>query len=100
MLEVIGKTSDEKMVVKNCFLFETTYGVGITDMLLHLKEHNMVPDWIDYYESAITRGVMPDTILSRVRVGTVDAYGELYKNEIINRIKLHIMNWRQNEKIL
>lgn len=46
IFDVVGTTSDGLVVVSGILGFEETYGLPLEDILISLKDRNMIPSWI------------------------------------------------------
>jgi len=88
--DISGKTVDDKLVVRGIFNAVETYGVPLTDVLILLKESDLVVDWIDYYDTAIKSGMTKDRILERLKYNISDAFSAEYSSHVIDALKYHI----------
>lgn len=52
-MNIIGKTVDDKMVVDSVFELYDTVGLPLEDVFIMLKNQNMIPDIISFYEDAL-----------------------------------------------
>jgi len=86
VLPVVGKTADDKTVVTGVYEFHETYGMPLESLLSYLKDHDMVPDWIDFYRWASKNGMKHERIISKIYDPIEDAYGTQWANEICNTL--------------
>lgn len=91
-ISIVGSTTDGKFVVNNVFQFTSTAGVPLTEILIYCQSHNMVIDWLDYYNSAISLGMERSRILSRISADVADSFGTEYRNTIIDKLNMCIDN--------
>ena len=85
-ISIAGLTTDGKFVVNNVFKFTSTEGVPLTEILIYCQNHNMIIDWLDYYNSAISLGMERSRILSRISADVADSFGTEYRNTIIDKL--------------
>lgn len=87
-LIVIGQTTDGVRVCDEVFMLYDTIGVPLSVIFEMMRERNMIPSWMHFFEDARKHGWKYDTILSRIREGLVDSsYGAEFADEVINRLK-------------
>jgi|SRR5208283_663253 len=81
-----GVTPDNKMVMGGCFAFYETYGVPLNIFLMCCVEHNWIPDWIDFYLSALSAGMEHGRILSKLEEAINDSFGKEFCDVVIDRL--------------
>jgi len=65
-------------------------GLPLDTLLEVLKEHDMVVDWIDFYESSKKHGWKEKTLFNRISTYVIEVYGPEYRDRIINTLKKYI----------
>jgi len=90
MLRKVGTTPEGINVVANTFKLFDTRGLPLDIMLDLMRENNMIPDWIDFYQEASASGWKDKTIRLRIHTAVVDIYGEEYGDEVLNRLNSYI----------
>lgn len=68
----------------------STIGLPLWAILMECQERGLVVDWIEYYKSALSSGMSPDRILTRIDSEVSDVYGPEYRDEVIKRLKVFI----------
>lgn len=86
ILNVVGKTTDGKKVVKGMFEFFDRLGFPTDSFCLECKERNMIPDWLDFYKKALSAGWSMKRIISHIEYGA-SMYGEEFAKIVIKKIK-------------
>ena len=90
VLPVVGQTTDGYTVVAGVYEFHETYGMPLEFLLFYLKERNIVPDWIDFYNWASNNRMRHDRIISKIKDPIEDAYGVPFAQVVIETLtKLH-----------
>jgi len=79
-LRITGKTEDEKLVVGGWFYSVDTNGTPMAVVIQALDSKGYMPDWCDFYNSALKAGWKPRTIKSKLR----EAVGEIYSPEFVS----------------
>jgi hypothetical protein len=59
-------------------------------VLSFFKEHNLIPDWIDFIEQSIKYSWRLDSTLERISSSCFEVYGKQERDEIIQRLKYWI----------
>jgi len=62
-------------------------GLPLDILLEELHEHDMVVDWVEFYESSKKHGWNDKTILNRI---SVEIHGSKYRDIVIDRLKVYI----------
>ena len=75
-----GKTTDGKSVV-TFFEFVSTYGVDLETCIDFLHGKDLMPDWVDFYTNAVSKGWHPDRTLDRLDRVVSDVYGPEWRDE-------------------
>jgi len=65
-------------------------GLPLDILLEELHEHDMVVDWVEFYESSKKHGWNDKTILNRISVGVLEIHGSKYRDIVIDRLKVYI----------
>lgn len=64
-----------------------THGLPLEVVLDKLKEHGMMPDWLDFYESAVSAGWKPSGVAVKLTEAVGDVYGPEFRTEWEVRFK-------------
>lgn len=88
-MKIIGKTEDNFLVVADVFEFFDTLGLPLEDIIIQLKNKNMLIDWIDFYKQSKKAGWLVDTFYEKLIV-LEDIFDKKYKEEVLKRISLYI----------
>jgi hypothetical protein len=71
-------------------IVSSTIGLPLEVLLPMLDKHNMVVDWVDFYESSIKGGWSRKTVLNKIESALGDCFGKQYKNEIMKRLYFYL----------
>lgn len=85
-----GETVDGNPVIKGVYHFVSTYGLPLVEFLYEAEEQNMVVDWVDYYDTALIKGMKSDRILTQVESAVREVYGETYCSTVMKLFELYI----------
>lgn len=86
ILSIAGKTTDERVVVKNVFTLVGTYGITLDVVLEYFKENDLLIDWCDYIEGAMKDGANIRSIKAKIYEMVGGVYDPPYRDEIMKRI--------------
>lgn len=86
----VGRTEDNVRVVKNTFKIFDAHGLPLDIMLDLMKENNMIPDWIDFYNEASASGWKDKTIRNRIHTAVNNSYGKEQADKTLNRLDYYI----------
>ena len=82
-LKQVAVTTDGKQVFAGLYKFYETVGLPL-DVLLHcFQEKNTLPDWVDFYTSALAAGMEHDRILSKLEEAISDSFGKEFSDHVI-----------------
>lgn len=59
MLQQVAVTPEGVAIVRGLFKLYDTHGLPLAIALDALRAHNMMPDWLDFYDSAVAAGWTP-----------------------------------------
>lgn len=82
-LKKSGETTDGKSIYSGCYRLCETHGVPLDTLFTCLMEKNALPDWIDFYQSALVAGMEHDRILSKLEEAVSDSYGKELADHVI-----------------
>jgi alanyl-tRNA synthetase len=85
-----GITTDNKICVSNVYRFYETEGLPLEVIFDLLKNHNMIPDWIEFVKEASAAGMTKRSILSKLEEAILDSYGKEFKDHIIKELEILI----------
>lgn len=90
-LKQVGTTTDGKKIFSGLYKFYETIGLPLDTLLSCFQEKNILPDWIDFYQSARKAGMEHSRIISKLEADISDSFGkELADQVILNLDKLYI----------
>lgn len=81
-----GITTDDKSVMAGCFTFYETQGLPLDVLFTTFIMKGWVPDWIDFYKSALAAGMEHDRILSKLEEAVSDSFGKEWTEVVILRL--------------
>jgi|SRR5579885_1371433 len=81
-----GVTSDNKPVYSGVYKFYETHGLPLDVILTTFIEKGWVPDWIDFYKSALSAGMEHSRIISKLEEAVSDSYGKEWCDVVILRL--------------
>lgn len=81
MLMVSRVTPEGVFVVQGVFPLVDTHGIPLDLVLDRLKDHNMMPDWLDFYQSAISCGWKPSGVMAKLTESIGDVYGTAFRED-------------------
>lgn len=86
-MQVVGKTSDGKLVVRGIgkMYFET--GLPLSIIFDRLKDNNLQPSFLHLYDELMGNGMKHDRIVHLFSEHVFETYGKDYRDEVIARIK-------------
>jgi len=83
LLKQVAVTTDGKIVLSGLYKFYETVGLPL-DVLLHcFQEKNVLPDWVDFYTSALAAGMGHERILSKLEEAVSDSFGKEFSDKVI-----------------
>lgn len=88
-MQIVGKTEDGVLVVSEIFEMFDSKGLPLEDIILLLKENNMIIDWIDFYKDAMKKGWSLKTFYERLEV-LEDIFDKKYKDEVLRRLVYYV----------
>jgi hypothetical protein len=92
-----GVTPDDKRVMGGCFSFYETYGLPLNVIFISFQEKDCIPDWIDFYLTALAAGMEHGRILSKLEEAISDSFGKEFCDVIISRLD-KMFSERANQK--
>ena len=90
--KVIGKTTEGKLVISGTFQMFDTTGMPLSIMFTLINKQNMIPDPIDFYESAINAGWEIKTIFNRLEEAYLDSFDKHFWLNVRQRLIFYIKN--------
>jgi len=92
-----GNTVDGKRVVGNVFRYVESRGIPLDIVFHKLYQHDLIIDWIDFYEDSQKAGWLIKTTLNKIEEGLIDAMGKEYTHEVLKRLRYYIMKQEPHE---
>lgn len=87
--EIVGKTTDSKLVISGVLRFEETYGLPLEIIFEYLQENNLVPSWLHIMEESRKQGVNESKFLTKLETCVVSVYGKDYWSKIVPHLTKH-----------
>ena len=84
---VVGRTEDGKIVVKNVYYLYETHGVPLEVIFSYLKDKNLIVDWLIFYEDAKNAGVKNP--VSKIEEPLKEVYGNEFAEEVLERLNFY-----------
>jgi len=75
--------------MQGAFIFLSTIGLPLSDILFYTKEKGLMIDWIDFAEDALKDGWKFNTIFNKLETALVDAYGKEFKDRVLAVLTWH-----------
>ena len=66
--------------------FHQSLGMPLDFLFAWLSEHNIVPDWLDFYRMAIHNGMRHDRIITKIRDPIEDAWSVEFANKVCDTL--------------
>jgi hypothetical protein len=88
MIELVGKTTEGQLVVKNVYKVYETAGVPLDVRLETLKAHNCIPSWPIFVIEAVEAGMKVERILSMLDAAISDSYGPEMRDVVLGRLRV------------
>jgi hypothetical protein len=90
-LKQTGQTSDGRRIFSGLYKFYETIGLPLDTLLSCFQEKNILPDWIDFYQSARKAGMEHGRIISKLEADISDSFGKELADQVILKLdKLYI----------
>ena len=83
-------TPEGLKVLDDTFKLFDTHGLPLDTILELCQSYGMIPNWIDFYESAKNAGWTDKTVVNRLKTSITDVHGEEYCDEIMTRLEYYI----------
>lgn len=79
-------STDGKPVYAGTYKFFETNGLPLDILFSCFKEKGWIPDWIDFYLSAMSAGMEHKRIISKLEEAISDSFGKEWTNQVISRL--------------
>jgi len=86
MIKIIGKTPDNKSVIKGLFHIYETEGIPLDLILQSTKDNDLVPCWISFYLEAKSSGMSHDRIINKLEPAIIDSFGLFWASQVIDTL--------------
>lgn len=86
ILKRSGITTDNKPMYTGVYNFYETHGLPLETLLCGFLDKGFIPDWIDFYENAISGGMAHDRILSKLEEAICDSFGKQFSDVVISKL--------------
>lgn len=86
----VRKTPEGLVVLTGTFPMVDTYGIPLEIMLEVLLTRSCVPDWIDFYESAISVGWKPESTCVKLTEAIGDVFGQDFQKGFSHRFQEYL----------
>jgi alanyl-tRNA synthetase len=74
--------------VKGVFPLVDTHGIGLELVVDRMRDQGMMPDWFDFYDSAVKAGWKPARVVTKLAEAVGDVYGREFREEWERRFRL------------
>ena len=81
-----GITTEGKPVMAGLYHFYETHGLPLDVIFSCFIEKGWVPDWIELYETAFSRGMTHERILAKLEEAINDSFGKEWSDVVISRL--------------
>jgi hypothetical protein len=78
-LYVTGKTEDGRPMIGGWFAMVATYGIPIDTVISYLDDSGHMPDWLEFYFTAVSEGWNAKRTIGRLRQAVADVYGPEFR---------------------
>lgn len=85
-----GKTEGDKVVIGGWFYMVTTHGIPMDVVVDQLNQLGYMPDWLDFYFTAISEGWNPKRTIGRLTLVVADVYGQDFQEKWLERFNLKL----------
>ena len=82
----VGKTVDDKFVMAGVYKFYETQGLPLDTILTCFQQKGWIPDWTDFYKSALAAGMEHTRILGKLEEAISDSFGKEWADQVISRL--------------
>ena len=86
LINIIGKTEDDKPVVSGLFKMFDTFGTPLYILFDLCNEQGWMPSWIHFYDEAHIHGWKHETIMNRLRDGMSDVYDNKFVDVVMRKL--------------
>ena len=90
MLKVVGKTSENKLVVGGLFELFDTKGLPLTVSFALCQNKGFIPSIPTFIDSALKTGWKDKTVLNRMKEAYQDSFGDKFWKQCEPRIKAYL----------
>jgi len=81
--EIVGKTTDGKLVISGILRFEETYGLPLEVILEYVRDNDLVPSWLHVMKEAEKQGVNRNKFLTKLETCVVSVFGKDYWSKVV-----------------
>jgi alanyl-tRNA synthetase len=92
-----GITEDNKLVFSNVYKFYETHGLPLDVIFNIFLDKGYLPDWIDFYKSALSAGMQHTRIISKLEEAICDSFGNEFSDVVIFRLDNLFKNKDNND---
>ena len=65
-------------------------GIHLTNVLDHFNNNDMIPDWIDFFQSTIKSNWNPKSTIEKISQSCFEVYGPEHRDVVIRNLKYWI----------
>lgn len=73
-------------------LFSSLTGLPLENILEVLRKHNMIVDWIDFYEQSVKEGWKSNRTINKIKESVSEIYGTEFGIETEKRLNLYLID--------
>ncbi len=88
MLEVKGKTTNDKLVFGGVYKIYETHGMPLDIILDLLHNNNYMPCWVSLYDDCVSAGMKRERIIPKIETACADSlFGPEFAKEVRRRLE-------------
>ncbi|WP_299074770.1 hypothetical protein [uncultured Paraglaciecola sp.] len=100
LLKISGESKDGKMVLGGFFALRSTHGIPLEEMLMFARDNDILIDWEDFIQSAISEGMSPRGVASTIDAASTEIFGIHHAREIKRRARHIIIDVLEKRKAM
>ncbi len=88
MLEVKGKTTDDRLVFGGIYKIYETRGIPLDVILGHFHNNNYMPCWVSLYDDCVKAGMKRERVIPKIETACADSlFGPEFAKEVGHRLE-------------
>lgn len=90
MIEVSGRSSDGRLVVRGIYRMHETTGTPIDVILEGIRRRGMLPDWQSFVVEAVEAGMSLKRAIGKLEAAVADVFGPEMQAVVVERLSTGI----------